>query len=101
MISESMNEGDEGAHFSELFETDLELSFVSCKTSSQMRLKRLFKEAYAKYVFGQWNDCQEKLNEIINEYPLDGPSIQIKKFIQSHHDMQPPAYWMGYRRVDH
>ena len=45
--------------------------------SSQMKLKRMFKEAYAKYVFGQWRECGEMVKDILKEYPNDGPSKNL------------------------
>ena len=56
----------------------------------------LFKDAYRKYIEGDWATAEDLLAQCLVINPRDGPSIALKEYIESENGIRP-ANWDGYR----
>lgn len=95
--------------FFRMFEEDLELSLVSAfhpdNINHSLIKERytMFKEAFNLYILSQWKEAEDLLQGILQDFPQDGPTKCILKFIREKQDSltkRPPEDWMGYRKLE-
>ena len=91
--------------FFKMFEEDLELSLACSffQEKSPIKLRnQTFRDAFNLYIIGDWKQAEEIFQRILQDYPEDGPSKFLLKFIREKQGAltkRPPDDWMGYRKL--
>ena len=57
-----------------------------------------FKAAYKEYSIGRWGTCKAMLDNLLSNFPSDGPSQSLYNVIQSF-EVNAPKDWRVYRAL--
>lgn len=58
-----------------------------------------YNEAIEAYIDGQWEYAIETFDKCLAIDPEDGPTLEMKRYLQVDYNSTPPENWQGYRNI--
>ena len=96
VLDESLNIENFKKNIGYMFEIDADIKNFH---EGADKLIRLYLDAIEEYLAGSWDLSKGLFKELLQTYPLDGPTNYILKFMERYTNGVPEG-WAGYRNID-